>query len=136
MRAVVDTNVFVSGLMLPASTPGRVLGAGLGGGFTIFLPEPILEEVRVSLFYPKVRKRIALPDGELDRFIDILRYIAELVDPAGQDAHVPGDTDDDAILATLIAARADWLITGDSALLALSGRYPIISPAEFVARHL
>jgi uncharacterized protein len=136
MRAVVDTNVFVSALMLPASSPGRVVAAGLGSAFTVDLSEPILEEIRAALFYPKVRKRIALSDGELDRFIDILRYVAEVVDPAGQDVHVPGDSDDDAILATLIAARADWLITGDSALLALAGRYPIIAPAEFAARHL
>lgn len=136
MRAVVDTNVFVSGLMLPASTPGRVLWAGPGGGFTIVLSEPILEEVRMALSYPKVRRRIALSDEELDRFIDTLRYVAELADPAGQDTHVPGDSDDDAILASLMAARADWLITGDCALLALSDRCSIISPAEFVARHL
>jgi uncharacterized protein len=49
---------------------------------------------------------------------------------------VPGDRDDDVILATLVVAKAEWLVTGDAALLALADRYPIITPAEFAARHL
>jgi predicted nucleic acid-binding protein len=40
------------------------------------------------------------------------------------------------ILATLIVAKADWLVTGDAALLALADQYPIITPAEFTSRHL
>jgi uncharacterized protein len=49
---------------------------------------------------------------------------------------VPNDRDDDVILATLIVAKADWLMTGDSALLALAEQHPIIAPAEFALRHL
>lgn len=57
-------------------------------------------------------------------------------DPAGAVVSVPGDRDDEVVLATLLAAKADWLVTGDAALLALAGRYPIATPAEFGARHL
>lgn len=39
------------------------------------------------------------------------------------------------MLRTFLAARAQYLITGDKDLLALSGRYPIIRPADFWARH-
>jgi predicted nucleic acid-binding protein len=38
MRAVTDTNVFVSGLMLPTSVPGRILAAAIAGGFEIVRP--------------------------------------------------------------------------------------------------
>ena len=38
------------------------------------------------------------------------------------------------ILATLVAAGADFLITGDGDLLALRDRYAILPPAEFVRR--
>jgi len=34
-----------------------------------------------------------------------------------------------------VAAKADYLITGDKDLLALGGRYPILTPAEFWERH-
>jgi predicted nucleic acid-binding protein len=39
------------------------------------------------------------------------------------------------ILATLIAASADRLVTRDKDLLALAESYPILTPAEFCFRH-
>jgi uncharacterized protein len=136
MRVVIDTNVFVSGLMRPTSVPGRILAAAIAGGFEIVLCEAMLEEIGAALRYPKVRKRIALSDEELDRYVQALRFIADVVDPAGATVSVPGDRDDDVILATLLVAKADWLVTGDTALLALANKYPIATPAEFAARHL
>jgi uncharacterized protein len=136
MRVVIDTNVFVSGLMRPTSVPGRILAAAIAGGFEIVLCEAMLEEIGAALRYPKVRKRIALSDEELDRYVQALRFIADVVDPAGATVSVPGDRDDDVILATLLVAKADWLVTGDTALLALADKYPIATPAEFAARHL
>lgn len=136
MRVVIDTNVFVSGLMLPARVPGRILAAAHAGGFEIVLSEPILEEIGTALRYPKVRKRIALSDDELDRYVQALRYAADVVDPAGVVVRVPRDKDDDVILAPLVVAKADWLVTGDAALLALADRHPIVTLTVFAARHL
>jgi putative PIN family toxin of toxin-antitoxin system len=136
MRVVIDTNVFVSGLMLPASVPGKILAVANAGGFQIVLSEPMLEEISAALHYPKVRKRIALSDDEIDRYVQALRFTADVVDPANLTVQVPGDRDDDVILATLVAATADWLITGDAALFALADRYPIVTPADFSAQHL
>lgn len=45
------------------------------------------------------------------------------------------DTADQPVLATWKAAQAQYLITGDKDLLALCDRYPIITPAQFWARH-
>jgi len=136
MRVVIDTNVFVSGLMLPASVPRRILAAAIVGGFELVLCEAIVEEISAALRYPKVRERIALSDDELDRYVQALRFMADTVDPSRVVVQVPGDRNDDVILATLVVAKADWLITGDAALLALADQYPIITPAEFAARHL
>jgi putative PIN family toxin of toxin-antitoxin system len=136
MRVVIDTNVFVSGLMLPTSVPVRILAAAIAAGFEIVLCEAMLEEIGAALRYPKVRKRIALSDEELDRYVQALRFMADVVDPVGAVVSVPDDRDDEVILATLVAAEADWLVTGDATLLALADRYPIATPAEFAARHL
>jgi putative PIN family toxin of toxin-antitoxin system len=136
MRVVVDTNVFVSGLMLPASIPGRILAAATAGDFELVLSEPLVGEISAALRHPKVRKRIVLSDDELDRYVQALRFVADIVDTTGTVVQVPDDRDDDVVLATLIAAKADCLITGDAALLALADRYPILTPAEFAARHL
>lgn len=47
---------------------------------------------------------------------------------------VTRDQKDVPILATLIATKADVLVTGDGDLLALRGHYPIETPAELVRR--
>jgi len=107
MRVVIDTNVFVSGSMLPDSIPGRILAAAIVGGFEIVLCEAIVEEISAALRYPKVRKRIALSDDELDRYVQALRFMADMVDPASVVVEVPGDRNDDVILATLVVAKAD-----------------------------
>jgi len=49
------------------------------------------------------------------------------------------DANDLPVLGTWLAAtragEVDYLITGDKDLLALAGRYPIITPAAFWDRH-
>ena len=53
--------------------------------------------------------------------------------PESLPAEVPVDPDDFTILSSLLVARAEYLVTGDSDLLALKDRYPILTPAAFVA---
>jgi predicted nucleic acid-binding protein len=45
------------------------------------------------------------------------------------------DKADGPVLGTLLAAQADYLITGDKDLLALAGRYSIVTPGAFWERH-
>ena len=40
------------------------------------------------------------------------------------------------MLATLVAAGAQCLVTGDKDLLELRGRFQIVTPAEFVGLHV
>ncbi|HEU0219733.1 MAG TPA: putative toxin-antitoxin system toxin component, PIN family [Gallionella sp.] len=136
MRVVLDTNVLLSGLMLPDSTPGRIVAAWRRRNFDLLVSEPILEEIARVLAYPKIRKRIGWDSERISLYIALLRFEAEVVPIAGIEANVPADPDDNHLLATLIAGKADWLITGDSDFDGLSGQYPIISPGEFVQRFL
>ena len=79
--------------------------------------------------------------ADLDDFLDILRLRSEMLqidaDMLSQ-ASATGirDPNDVPILAMLISAAADFIVTGDKDLLALAGAYPILSPAEFEARFL
>lgn len=136
MRIVLDTNVLLSGLMLPDSTPGRIVAAWRRRNFDLLVSEPMLEEIARMLAYPKIRKRVGWDSEHISRYIALLRFEAEVVPIAGGEADVPADPNDNHLLATLIAGKADWLITGDSDLDELSGQYPIIAPGEFVRRFL
>lgn len=134
MRAVIDTNVFISGLMLPTSTPGRIIGAWRTGQFSLVLSEPILAEISAVLSYPKIRKRTGWDDDTISRYLTVLRFEAEISDIRRTSARVPRDAKDNMVLATLLASKADCLVTGDLDLLTLADTYPILSPADFVNR--
>jgi uncharacterized protein len=132
LRVVLDTNVLVSGLAYPASIPGRIVGVWRQGGLDVVLSRYILDEmVRVLPRLP----RIKLVPGEIRDLADSFMFLADVVEPDAEQEPGLRDAADQQVLATLRASRADYLITGDKDLLALAGKYPIVTPAEFWERH-
>ena len=132
LRVVLDTNVLVSGLAYPASVPGRIVAAWRQGGLEVVLSHYILGELtRVLPRLPRLR----MTPEEIRDLADSLMFEADVVEPQGAHDASLRDPADQPVLLTLLAAGADYLITGDKDLLALAGRYPILAPAEFWARH-
>ena len=76
----------------------------------------------------------AAEEERIELFIKQLYIRAEVVELGPISVEVPRDPGDAPILATLATAKADVLVTGDGDLLALSDKYPIETPAEFVRR--
>jgi putative PIN family toxin of toxin-antitoxin system len=136
MRVVIDTNLWLSGLMLPGSVPGQIVRAASKAEITAVLSEPMLQELRLALNYRRVRPRIPLSDEELERYLAELHYVAEIVDIRSTAARVPRDRRDDMVLATFLASRADYLLTGDDDLLALRPDHAILTAREFYDQHL
>ncbi|AGW91586.1 DNA-binding protein [Ralstonia pickettii DTP0602] len=132
LRVVLDTNVLVSGLAYPGSVPGRIVTAWRQGGLEVTLSRYILDElVRVL---PRL-SRVNMTPAEIRDLADSFMFLADVVEPEGtQDANLR-DPADQPVLLTLLAAKADYLLTGDKDLLALASQYPILTPAEFWARH-
>jgi putative PIN family toxin of toxin-antitoxin system len=119
LRVVLDTNVLVSGLAYPLGIPGRIVSAWERGALGVV---PRLSHNKRS---PAEIRELA------DRFL----LKAEIVEPSGEVDEALRDKADGPVLGTLLAAKADYLITGDKDLLALAGRYSIITPAAFWERH-
>lgn len=137
LRVVLDTNVLLSGIAYPSSVPGKLVAAWKHGALDVVLSGYILDELRRVL--PKLAHRHGLRVTEIEDLIDALAILVEQVE--GETINEPDldDVNDLPVLGTLIAARkqdqATVLITGDKALLALSDRYPVSTPAEFWAAH-
>lgn len=134
MQVVLDTNVFVSGLMLPGSTHGQIITAWWDAQFGLVLSEPMLAEIGKVLVYPKIRKRLGWDAATIANYLLLLRFEAEVVGIDAVSASVPRDAGDDMVLATLLAGKAEFLVTGDQDLLALATDYPIVTPADFARR--
>ena len=134
MRVVLDTNILMSGLMYPASTPGRIIAAWSEAQFDVVSSHEQLAEIGRVLGYPKIRRILQWDDQRIEHFIKQLYVRVEVADPATAEVEVLRDPDDAPILGALVAAGADFIVTGDRDLLALGDRYPIETPAEFVRR--
>ncbi len=137
IQVVLDTNVIISGMAYTASVPGKIMQAWRSGAIEVYLSDYILDEVRRIL--PRLRHRHRLSDAEVDDLVDIMSFLAEIIEPADLPADAVRDRKDTPVLGTLVTAThqhsVDYLVTGDKDLLALAEIYPIISPSEFWNRH-
>jgi putative PIN family toxin of toxin-antitoxin system len=120
LRVVVDTNVFVSGIINPAGPPGQVLKALREGAFTLISSPPINEEILEVLGRPRLQKygiRKALFD------IGVILYVqAELIEEKTQ-VKISPDLDDDKFLTAAIDGKAKYIVTGDKSDLLQLGEY-------------
>ena len=132
LRVVLDTNVLVSGFAYPGSVPGRIVAVWRQGGLEVVLSKYILDElIRVLPRLPRAHWTLA----EIRDLADRLMFIADVVEPHGTEDANLRDPADQPVLRTLTASNADYLVTGDKDLLALASQYPIVTPADFWARH-
>jgi putative PIN family toxin of toxin-antitoxin system len=135
LRVVLDTNVFVSGLISPQGYPAAILKALRSGQFTLLSSPPVNEEIIEVLNRPRIRDRYGIGDRIFDVSF-ILWEVAELV------LHLPevkvcSDPDDDKFLATAVGGKADYLVTGDIADLLHLREYKgvtVVSPRDFISR--
>jgi uncharacterized protein len=132
LRVVLDTNVLVSGLAYPNSVPGHILALWRHGAIEVVLSRYILDEFARVL--PKLMGH-PLDASEIRDLLDGLMFLADLVEPVASSDPKLRDIADQPILGTLLAAGADYLITGDKDLLAIAEQYPIVTPATFWERY-
>lgn len=125
--------MLVSGLAHPNSVPGRIVGAWRQGSVEVVLSHYILDEL--SRVLPRLNHRLKWQATDFTDLVEILALEAELVEPQAMGKKLPRDVKDAPVLGTLLAAKADYLVTGDNDLLSLANRYAIISPADFWRRH-
>jgi uncharacterized protein len=133
LRAVLDANVYISAIIQPAGTPGRLVERFLrDASFEVVLSPAIVDEVLRALTYPKVRKLLRGADAQL--WFEDLVVLADLVAGAQQLAGVCKDPDDDKYLAAALEGRAAHVATGDRAFLALKEHagVEIVTPRAFL----
>jgi uncharacterized protein len=132
LRVVLDTNVLISGLAYPGSIPGRIVSAWRQGALKVVLSRYILDEMARVL--PRL-PRLSLSAEEVRELVDTFLFLADIIEPSAESDPALRDRADQPVLGTLLASRADYLITGDKDLLVLAERHPILTPAAFWARH-
>jgi len=130
VRVVLDTNVLISALAFPGSKPDEILARARRREVDLYLsPAIVLELERI------LRNKFHLGRQEVAQSLRALRRMAHLVHPTERIAVVTANDDDNRILECAVAARAEFLVTGDKAHLLPLGSYRgtrIIAPDQFL----
>ena len=133
LRAVLDANVYVSAIIQPGGTPGRLVERFLRDeSFEVVLSLAIVDEVLRALNYSKVRKLLRGADAQL--WFEDLVVLVDLVAGAQQLSGICKDPDDDKYVAAALEGRAAYVVTGDRAFLALKEHagVEIVTPRSFL----
>lgn len=127
MRAVLDTNVFVSGVYWRGA-PHDVLIAWEVGRFDVVASREILDE------YSRVLEEVERAPEDRARWEAVLGDRVYMVEPTEEIDAVPADPDDNKFLAAAVEAVAEFVVSGDKHLLALGSfrGIRILTPAAFL----
>jgi len=115
VRATVDANLWVSGVLSRTGAPARLAEYFLEGRFTLVTSAPLLAEVADVLSRPHIAQRSRLSESEMQELLQAMRELGEVVAISGELA-VCRDPDDDAVIETAIRGNADVLVSGDKDL--------------------
>jgi len=132
IRVVLDTNVLVSALLVPASPPARVLRQFRDGRWNMVVSGSILEEYARFLR----RKKFGLPVALVDDTLHEIERRSISVIPSRHFDAVPHDPSDNEFLDVAVEAGAECIVSGDQHLLDIKRfeNIPIYAPAGFLTR--
>jgi putative PIN family toxin of toxin-antitoxin system len=134
LRAVIDVNVLVSGLLRSdsSSPPTRIRDALATRTIRAVASPDLVSELDEVLHRRKFARYISTEDA--DEAVTEFRRTAEMHYPEEAPTPISRDPDDDYLVALARYAKADLLGTGDADLLHLpAAGIRILAPADLMA---
>ena len=135
MKAVLDTNVWLSGLFWGGAA-SRIIEIAEKGKIKLLISEEIINEiVRVLKREDKFQKFIEEFDNKVEDLVRFISFICEFVEISGELDIVKEDKSDNMILETALEGAADYLVSYDNHLLVLKEfkGVKIVKPEEFLS---
>ncbi len=127
-RVVIDTNVWISGLVFVGS-PGTVLERFIHGEIIVVVSEELLSELR-----RKITQKFPLFIPKLTLLEASIREDTTMVALGSVTVEASRDPDDNKVLETAILGGCTYIISGDKDLLIL-GVYrdvQVVTPTQFL----
>jgi putative PIN family toxin of toxin-antitoxin system len=129
IRAVIDTNVFVSSFF--GGNPRKVIDLWKAGKLTLCLSSSIIEE------YIDVLRRMGLQDDhELEELLDLFSHGFHSLFTAKTPVLkiIDKDHDDDKFIECAVALKAEYIVSGDKALMEVEKymNIKILNPKQFL----
>jgi putative PIN family toxin of toxin-antitoxin system len=134
LRVVLDSSVLVSGFLTEGGTTAALLSRFRQGDFALCTSRWIVEETERALLRPRNTRRYRYQSEDVRQFLDGLAKSAQMFRDAPRVPAVTRDPSDDQVIACALAAKADYLVTGDQDMLVLAEHegIRIVTPRQFL----
>lgn len=131
-KLVIDTNLWVSRLLMPSGPAAKAVDHGLAWGIPLMSEETLMELSDV-LSRTKFDRYVSRKDRQ--HFLRLLGGIVRVI-PITQHIAACRDPKDDKFLDVALSGEAQAILTGDQDLLELHPFHgvEILSPADFMKR--
>ena len=131
--AVLDTNVVIAGLLWAGPPHSLLLRATERQDIVLATSPVLMSELADTLALGRFWKRIADAATSVEELVAAYRDATVIVTPREVPRVIPDDVDDDHVIAAAVAARAQYIVTGDRTHLlpvGTHGEIAIISPRQ------
>ena len=127
VRAVFDTNIYVSAIMY-GGTPEKVIRLVKSGCAKVYISPFIQNEIAITL-----KRKFNLTGGIIESTLREIDRLTEHLSPESSINVIKADPSDNRILEVAESARADYIVSGDKHLLQLKkfGRCKIVLSRDF-----
>ena len=112
VRAVIDTNIWVSALINPHGYPAKLRKAFEDGLIEVIISEPFLEEIADVLSRPRIKDKYGITEVDIRELLMLIEERSEHVLISG-DINICRDRDDNFIIESAINGNAKYLVTRD-----------------------
>lgn len=136
-RVVVDTNIFISGLIISKGYPYQILSLWQDNYFTLVASKQIIDEMIDVLSRPKIQKKYHVSTSQVKKVVSLIEKYAHSIENISVNSIQVRDEKDQHILDLAIVGKADYLVSGDDDLLSLANesklkKLKIVTPREFM----
>ncbi len=135
IRAVVDTNALISGIISPLGAPAEIVLRWQQGDFLLITSPVLLNELWRVLAYPRIADRLHWSEEERSQFVESFETLALITPGTLRLPGVTRDPKDDPVVACAVEGKAEFIVSGDQDLLILGAYQGIrmVTPRDFLA---
>ena len=134
--AVIDTNLFISGLFGRNTTTAQLQELWVLQQFQLGTSLEIMKEVSRVLQYPRVKKHLIDDEETVRRFFRLVFRKAIVARDDFQTDRIVDDPTDNKFLACALEIKADYIVSGDNHLLSIKHfhRIQIVDAKAFITK--
>ena len=125
IKALIDTNILVSGLFAETGRIAELMNLWVNGGFELVTSEEILDELYRVFHKPSIQKHFNPSEEEIMEYLTIIKERALTTYNLYQTDKIKKDPSDNKFLSCALEARADFIVSGDKHLTEVKNFYGI-----------